>query len=77
MHCQTTGGCSGLALAAQSFAREVDGFMVGHDDVRLLANTQLITAGEMALSFQRLNFFDQDLRIDDDAIANNAQFVCM
>ena len=64
-----------LALAAQPFAGEIDGFVIGHDHVRLFADAQLFVVDEMPSRLERLNFLDENLRIDDHAIADHAKFV--
>src|SRR6516165_8395360 len=68
-------GGADLTLAAQTLARKVNGFMIGHNHVRLLADAQLLVAAEMALSFERVNFFNQHFGVDDHAITDNAELV--
>ena len=56
-------------------ARLIDELVVRHDHMGLLADAQLIVAGEMTLELERVYLFDQNLRIDDHAIADHAEFI--
>ena len=61
-----------LALAAAGFAEDVELAVVRQDEVRLLADEQPV-ADLDAERRQRVDLGEQRLRIDDDAVADDAE----
>jgi len=49
--------------------------VVGHDQVRLVADDELRVRGEGILLPQVLDLLDEHLRVDDHAVAQDAQLV--
>ena len=67
-------GGADAALAAQAFARQVDGAVVGHDQVRAVADLQQLVLREEAALPQLIDLGEEHGRIDDHAVADHAHF---
>ena len=65
-------GGADAALAAQPLARLIDGAMIRHDQVGAVADLQQALVLEVAARAQRVDLLDQRGRIDDDAVADDA-----
>ena len=66
-----------LAFAAQALAREVDRLVVRHDQVRLVADLEARVVGQVAAGAERGQLRDQYLRIDHDAVGDDADLSLM
>src|SRR5262249_41050013 len=65
-------GRADLALATNALAGAVDGAMVRHDEVRLLADAEPAVVGEVAALAESVDLADQDLGVDHHARTHHA-----
>jgi hypothetical protein len=67
----------GADLPCREAARARSILVVRHDDVGLFADAQPGIVCEVAAALQAVDFFDQNLGIDDHAVADDTKFVGM
>src|SRR2546430_1479957 len=72
-----TTGSADATFSTQTLTCQVDRFVIGHNQVRSLADFEKRRVEKTPLLLQRIDFLYQYLRINHHAVADDAHLVCV